>query len=221
MGDLVEFANQVKQKMAIANRPPYWSNEEADQYMTASTARREQFQQKASTIQDSIIKPRLDTIAAFFDNASMANEEPNSHSSCWFGYCDRFPVTAKLAFEVQHDIRFEKLAVTYEAWVMPVFIKLNERDKITMALESIREDDIEKWAEERLMDFLDAYLRIDRGRDDFEEEPVTDPVCGMRINRSSAVASESYLGYCYFFCSPGCQEKFNHDPTEYVEVKSM
>ena len=221
MGGLVEFANQVKQKLAIANRPPCWSQEEADQYMTASMARREQYQQKASSIQGTIIKPRLDTIAAFLGNASMIKDELACHSSCWFGYCDRFPVTAKIAFEVQHDIRFEKLSVAYEAWVMPVFIKLNERDKITMPLELVREDDIENWVEERVLDFLDAYLRIDRGSNDFEEEPVTDPVCGMRINRSGAVANASYLGYCYYFCSPGCQEKFNQCPTEYVEVKSM
>ena len=75
--------------------------------------------------------------------------------------------------------------------------------------------------QDRLLDFLEIYLRIDRGGGELEEEAVTDPVCGMRINRSSAISSESYRGYRYFFCSQDCQDKFSQSPTEYVEVKSM
>ena len=51
-----------------------------------------------------------------------------------------------------------------------------------------REDEVyeqaEKRAEERLLDFLDAYLQIDRGEADATDDLVTDPVCGMRLARS-------------------------------------
>jgi Cu+-exporting ATPase len=72
-----------------------------------------------------------------------------------------------------------------------------------------------------LLDFLDAYLQIDRGGDALSDETATDPVCGMRINRSSAAASDSHRGHPYFFCSGKCQEMFARDPTAYVEVKAM
>ena len=109
----------------------------------------------------------------------------------------------------------------YEASMMPVFIKLNERDKLTLPLDDVPDDAVAAWVEERLLEFVDAYLRIDRGREDFDDEPATDPVCGMRISRSSAVASDSYRGHPYFFCSRECQERFAREPTAYVEVKTM
>jgi len=39
-----------------------------------------------------------------------------------------------------------------------------------------------------------------------------DPVCGMRVSPSKALRS-TFDGKTYFFCSPGCQQKFIDDPT--------
>ena len=46
---------------------------------------------------------------------------------------------------------------------------------------------------------------------------VTDPVCGMRIDRERAVGSSTYEGKTYFFCSRGCETKFDGSPASYVE----
>jgi YHS domain-containing protein len=64
-------------------------------------------------------------------------------------------------------------------------------------------------------------LRIDRGRDDFFDEAVTDPVCGMRIARSAAVGKAVYAGHAYFFCSEECQQAFAANPQSFVEVKTL
>lgn len=45
---------------------------------------------------------------------------------------------------------------------------------------------------------------------------VTDPVCRMTINPSTALGSSSYHGQTYHFCSRGCQTKFDVAPAEYV-----
>ena len=39
----------------------------------------------------------------------------------------------------------------------------------------------------------------------------TDPVCGMTVNPGEALHSE-HEGRPYFFCSAGCQRKFEEDP---------
>ncbi|GIW83177.1 MAG: hypothetical protein KatS3mg105_4984 [Gemmatales bacterium] len=105
--------------------------------------------------------------------------------------------------------------------MMPMFIKMNEHDRLTEPLDSIQEDTVAAWVEERLCEFLDSYLRIDRGAEDFQKDAATDPVCGMRISRSAAAASDSFRGHPYFFCSRECQERFAQNPAEYVEVKTM
>ena len=221
MSDLIGFSRRVEGRLADANRQPHWEPDEAARYMAEVGTRRERFEKHAARLNEMIVQPRLETLASYFVNASLTKNEPAGHCSCWFGYSERFPASTKVAFAIEHDVRFEKIALSYEAWMVPVFIKLNERDKMTFALDDVQDDAVARWVEERLLEFLDAYLRIDRGGEEFDEEAATDPVCGMRINRSVAAASDSYLGHPYFFCSQECKERFSRRPTDYVEVKAM
>ncbi len=46
-------------------------------------------------------------------------------------------------------------------------------------------------------------------------EPETDPVCGMTIERGTAVSVE-YHGVAYRFCDPACAETFRQDPARWV-----
>jgi len=221
MGNLVDFAKRVEELLASANREPHWDPDEAERYMADVGERRQRFEEIADRLNNTVIQPRLELVAGYFSNASLTDNEPTGHCGCWFGYCERFPASTKVAFAIEHDIRFEKVAVCYEAFMIPVFIKFNEQDRLTFSLDDVNDDTIADWAEQRLTGFLNAYQRIDRGRDDFEDESVTDPVCGMRISRSSAASSDSYRGHPYYFCSISCQEKFAREPTAYVQVKTM
>jgi Cu+-exporting ATPase len=44
---------------------------------------------------------------------------------------------------------------------------------------------------------------------------VTDPVCGMTIDPARAVGSSRSNGTTYFFCSRGCETKFDAAPATY------
>ena len=44
----------------------------------------------------------------------------------------------------------------------------------------------------------------------------TDPVCGMRVDPTTAKHRADYDGETYFFCSAGCRTKFIADPTKYI-----
>ena len=178
MGDLVDFAKRVMEQLARVNREPHWEPGEAERYMAEVSVRREHFVQVATRLASTVIQPRLEILASYFSNASPTRDEPAGHCSYWFGYSERFPASTKVAIAVEHDVRFEKVAVCYEAFMVPVFIKLTEHDKLTLSLDDVKDDVVANWVEERLLEFLDAYLQIDRGGDDFSDEAATDPVCG-------------------------------------------
>lgn len=221
MSDLVGFSNHVKEQLASANREPYWEPGEADRYMADADLRHHRFDELTVRLNDTVIQPRLEIVASHFANASLTTGEPPGHCVCWFGYCERFPASAKVAIAVEHDIRFERVAVCYDSSMMPAFFKFNEHDRLAFSLGEVIDDEIADWVEERLAEFLDAYLRIDRGGEDFKDEVVTDPVCGMRISHSSAKASDAYRGHPYYFCSTDCRDEFAREPTAYVQVKTM
>ncbi|MFN0087875.1 MAG: heavy metal translocating P-type ATPase [Blastocatellia bacterium] len=44
-----------------------------------------------------------------------------------------------------------------------------------------------------------------------------DPVCGMKVAAESAAAKYEYAGSVYYFCSPGCREKFGVNPEAYLD----
>jgi Cu+-exporting ATPase len=66
---------------------------------------------------------------------------------------------------------------------------------------------------------------VEVGGDDQEEQPklqgsqtVNDPVCGMTLDPATAVATTDHQDSTYHFCSMGCADSFEADPTRYVEA---
>src|SRR3974377_1271363 len=45
---------------------------------------------------------------------------------------------------------------------------------------------------------------------------VTDPVCGMEIDRGNAAGQMDHDGQTYFFCHASCMEKFRADPLKFL-----
>jgi Cu+-exporting ATPase len=45
---------------------------------------------------------------------------------------------------------------------------------------------------------------------------VRDPVCGMAVDPHTAAAQFEHQGIIYYFCNPGCFEKFRADPAKYL-----
>ncbi|MGI8742294.1 MAG: YHS domain-containing protein [Bryobacteraceae bacterium] len=44
----------------------------------------------------------------------------------------------------------------------------------------------------------------------------TDPICGMQVNEQDAAGQSEYNGKTYYFCSPGCKQKFDQDPAQFA-----
>jgi YHS domain-containing protein len=48
-----------------------------------------------------------------------------------------------------------------------------------------------------------------------------DPVCGMDIEETQAVARSDFEGDDYWFCSKRCQEAFDRNPKAYTSRSDM
>lgn len=226
MSDLASFARRIQAVLSAAECESAWQPGEAENYMKEIAGRRARFETLATHLVMQVLQPRLETLASYFANASSTIHDGPNRCSCWFEYCDRFPSSTKVSLAVEHDIRIDNLLVCYEASMVPVFIKINEHDRMTLPMSDLAEPNtasvdqqVADWIERQLLSFIDVYLRIDRGRADLEDAITTDFVCGMRIGRSSAAASVSYRGHRYFFCSDECYRLFVKNPSAYVEVK--
>jgi xanthine dehydrogenase accessory factor len=48
-------------------------------------------------------------------------------------------------------------------------------------------------------------------------QEATDPVCGMSVAVTDTTENATHAGVSYYFCCTGCRERFERDPTPYVE----
>src|SRR5215467_11554388 len=51
--------------------------------------------------------------------------------------------------------------------------------------------------------------------------PAIDPVCGMTVDPQKAAGSFIHGEKKYFFCAPGCLEKFKADPERYLRPQPI
>ena len=56
---------------------------------------------------------------------------------------------------------------------------------------------------------------------ELEPEPHDDPVCKMLVIPETAAATHEYNGIKYYFCMPGCRDKFAADPEKYLTVAEL
>ncbi|MDD5491056.1 MAG: heavy metal translocating P-type ATPase [bacterium] len=48
-----------------------------------------------------------------------------------------------------------------------------------------------------------------------------DPVCGMDVEEKPSAQQIEYKGRKFYFCSPGCKSKFEHDPEQYLSKSAV
>lgn len=53
---------------------------------------------------------------------------------------------------------------------------------------------------------------------DTTDKETKDPVCGMAVDRQKSTAASTYRGKTYYFCSPSCRDKFEHEPEKYANA---
>ncbi|WP_275967465.1 heavy metal translocating P-type ATPase [Aureimonas sp. SA4125] len=57
------------------------------------------------------------------------------------------------------------------------------------------------------------------GRSHASTTATTDPVCGMTVDPATAQHRTRHLGETYFFCSEGCQTKFQAEPDRFIHTR--
>ena len=184
--------------------------------------RQEQYTLLADRLTKDVIRPRLEKLASFFDNAGMIQdpEQVGRHQAvCIFKHTDRFPAKARLELGLSRDRRAENLVLSYCLQILPVFTEFAKQDESLMPLESVDDEKVAEWFEEKIVAFLHAYLPLETHQQYQSDNIVTDPVCGMSVNKLHAAARIDHRGVTYFFCVEDCRKKFAEDPDHFLTGK--
>lgn len=155
-----------------------------------------------------IVIPRMMELASHFENAriEVLNVDADSNCICVFNHTPRFPATVKLSIALlPADDR--RLVANYDLTILPELMEFNRSNKMDFSLEG-DEKELAEWVEDRIVEFVDTYLRLETHPLYQKDNMVVDIVCGMRISSTAATSTLDQAGRTFYFCSENCKEAF-------------
>lgn len=157
---------------------------------------------------ETVILPRMKELACHFDNSKVDNLHTDSDYNCIceFAHTPRFPATVRLGIALLPG-NDESFTARYDLNILPVLMEYNRNFEEIFPLEG-DEEALAGWVDDRILDFIDTYLRLETHPFYQKDNTVIDIVCGMHIPSISATSSVERDGRTFFFCSEQCKEAF-------------
>lgn len=218
MGNLKSLKQQIEQRLNTVWKREQSQREQMQLIMEEIEKRQREFQRVADDLMADVISPRMQTLASSFgDEAILESPQAGHHfSKCQFKHSSRLPATISLSLGIAHDEEIQQLLMVYDLEILPVFMKFDGHDQAGFPLQNPDRDAITRWVEEKILAFVDTYIRLQQTDQYHQTSLHTDPVCGMRFRETHANGKLDFAGQTYFFCSEGCLSKFQATPQQYV-----
>lgn len=217
MNTLQDLDERIRQKFAAAHRHERKGQGGAPPQTAEVTKAQRRFGEIADRLLRDVITPRVEKLAGYFDNAELLKPDDIDHRytcQCRLRATSHFPASAGLKLTLDHDESAEHLLVLYDLQVGPDYVPVSGRVQLVFPIGQVDEGQLVRWIDDEIVDFVEAYLCF--------ENPgvahclVTDPVCGMVLNKHHVGAESEYEGRTYYFCADNCRKKFDRDPESYV-----
>jgi hypothetical protein len=165
MGDLQALERKILARMAAAGQRVQLNEEHRQRHLAAREQRKGLFTAVSDRLLRQLIRPRLAKLADHVGLGRPAHAEDAGRTRCLyvFGPAEPFPVTARLELAVHHDQDIEKILLLYRLEVLPAPFPFPAEDRLVLPLEAVAEPVVATWVEEKLLQFLDLYLRVVMG----------------------------------------------------------
>ncbi len=198
----------------ISNRLEEHRHELADKQQQLDNSMKELLEQRerlaavARRWIETVILPRMEELNRHFDNGKIEVLHTDADFSCIceFAHTPRFPATVRLRIALSPGNN-ERFTASYDLNIFPILMEFTQSYEETFPLDD-DEEALAGWVEDRILDFVDTYLRLETHPIYQKDNTVIDIVCGMRIPSTSATSTVERHGRIFYFCSEHCKEAF-------------
>ena len=214
MENVKSIEAQIRERLAAAAIRRQQRQEALNRDMAERDRKTTRFKAVARHLLNKVVVPRLQMLEGLFPNGHVTTAgSPNTRvCKCCFDHTPEFPGSATLEFSLSADDDIDRVVVGYKLEILPIFFQFEPTDQFLVSLDDPHEQPLAEWLDSKLLQFADAYLKLQDVDQYQQENMVIDPVCGMHINRNHAPASTQYVGKTYYFCVAECRQKFLADP---------
>lgn len=180
-----------------------------DHEMKSELDNREEFCVAAHRIITEIIRPRLEELSRHFENATLVASSSSYDTSCFcsFAHSLQFPATVTLRLSLVPGEFPTEFTAHYDLEIFPILMEFSRSDSLQASFRGVDESIIQ-WLDDKLLEFLDTYLKIETHPLYQKDNLVLDPVCGMRIPLIAAPCHTEHDGKVVYFCSEHCRDAF-------------
>ncbi|MBL8880852.1 MAG: YHS domain-containing protein [Phycisphaerales bacterium] len=222
MGEWDDLDRQIGERVAAAEAKQREHQDHIRQRMEEIEQRQSRLGIVAQHLSSAIIRPRVERLAQHFENAEVldAAQCGVGRCVCSFAHTERFPATVTLELFVCSDDRMSSALVCYKLEIRPVFIQFEGRDQLAVPLDAVDDARVALWVDQKLITFVDTYLRLLEVEQYQTDNVVVDPVCGMRINKNTAAGEVERRGHKFYFCINECREKFLKEPERWISERT-
>ena len=209
---------RIESEFAAARERIAKIQEEAGREFDEVERRREKFESVASDLVEKSGHP-LQQLASHFEHAEYrrTSDRGGYHGEVVFKHTPQFPASVQLTFDLMHDEEIRKLILSYHLRITPVFIEFEPSDSIAFDLDSIDEAKVRSWVEDKIVSFVNTYLKIEIAERYQERNLVTDPVAMTRVSKNLVKSECEYNGHTYFFISDRTRSEFDKSPETFVQ----
>ncbi|MGB9080347.1 MAG: YHS domain-containing protein [Desulfuromonadaceae bacterium] len=182
--------------------------QQLDSKMKEMLEQRERLATIAKQRIETVILPRMEELVRHFDNSKVdvLHAEADYYCVCDFAHTPRFPATVKLVIVLLPG-KNDALIARYELSIHPELMEFNHNSEEAFPFDC-DEEVLGGWVDDRILEFIDTYLRLETHPFYQKDNTVLDIVCGMRIPSISATSSVEWHGRIFYFCSEHCKDAF-------------
>ena len=182
--------------------------QQLDSTMKELLDQRERLASVANHMIETVILPRMEELTQHFDNSKVdvLHTAADFSCVCEFAHTPQFPATVRLALALLPGID-ENLTAHYDLSIFPILMEFNSNSEEIFSLDC-DEEVLAGWVEDRILEFIDTYLRLETHPFYQKDNTVIDSVCGMSISSTSATSTVERDGLTFYFCSEHCKDTF-------------
>jgi YHS domain-containing protein len=153
-------------------------------------------------------KPRLETlIQRFGDKVKVTPRLTSSSRDVSLEFQSNLArIRLTLSAATDRDVR--KLILNYNLEIIPVLMQFDSHQQAEWPIETVDQDAITAWVDDRIVDFVRTYLSLHENEYYLKEHMVDDPVAGVRFPKFAAATTAEVGGKTYYFISEETRREF-------------
>lgn len=191
---------------AAEQRIKQLQNQQVEQYRQRQQ-RQEMLEQVLESHRD-VWRSRLETLAKRFAKRIKVTPRvlPGQRQAT-------FEVDSELArvvlkFSVTSDLDVENVVFQYDLDILPIYMKFESHSELQFPLERIDDQALGEWIDERIMNFVHAYMAMYENSHYLKDHVVQDPIANVRFPKFAAAARLESKGKTIYFISEETRRQY-------------